>query len=357
MKRTSTRSAAVAGVLVAAVALLSPGAAQAGTGSTTSSTASTSRNGLTPTTLPVLVDPAAALTAVADRPSESWYVIAHVTAGGHRYGFLAHYLSSGTGSAGVVGSAVSVTDETTGWYTQSSITLPGRTGLSGAPGIDIHTSNITWTGDLTRMTLHARVPQGHVDVTLRPRGHVLYNAGTGCFAMFGDPRYANVEYSIPTVDTSGSLTLAGRTQPLRGEAWFDRQWGPLPDLRGGRASWTWMDLNLSDGDKVSLWDQRAATRNAFATILSPDGTHTVATAATAYDPSTLWASPASGNRYATRWTVTIPSRHARLTVTVTAKDQELMAPVPRYEGSATVTGTYGGHAVHGYTYVEAFGVG
>nr|WP_281179816.1 lipocalin family protein [Actinoplanes subtropicus] len=130
----------------------------------------------------------------------------------------------------------------------------------------------------------------------------------------------------------------------------------MPDRQTQPSSWTWMDLNLSNGDKVSLWDQRGKTRNAFATILSPDGTHTVTTVTTAYDPSSLWTSPVSGNRYATRWTVTIPARHATLTVTVTADNQELLAPFPRYEGSAKVTGTYGGHHVTGYTYAEAFAV-
>ncbi|MFF5363831.1 lipocalin family protein [Streptomyces scabiei] len=82
---------------------------------------------------------------------------------------------------------------------------------------------------------------------------------------------------------------------------MDRQWGPLPNLPAGGGSWSWMNLNLSNGDKVSVWNQtRDSKRADFATILKPDGTQTVAEATFTPDQSTLWTSPTTGKKYPTR---------------------------------------------------------
>ncbi|WP_322750271.1 MULTISPECIES: lipocalin family protein [unclassified Frankia] len=350
MRTTRVGAAVVVSALIAFSSLVPTGPANAADSPATAG----APDGLAHTTLPVLVNAAADLTAKSDRPNESWYVVAHVTAGGHRYGFFVHYLTNAMGA----GSAVSITDETTSWYTRSEVKLPSRGGISGAPGVDIHTENITWTGDATQMKLQAKVPEGQIDVTFRPRGQVLYNLGTGYFPMFGEAAYPNYEYAFPSMATSGTLTLNGRAERLSGQSWLDHQWGPLPNLASPKAGagWTWMDLNLSNGDKISLWDMRYNTEHTWGTIVSPDGTHTIAPATITPDASSVWTSPTTGARYPTRFKVTIPGQHAELHVTVTTKDQELVAAGSRYEGSATVTGTYEGRRVTGYTYVEQVGV-
>ncbi|MFC8519361.1 lipocalin family protein [Streptomyces sp. NPDC057257] len=346
MRKTTVGAAAIASALIASLTLASGGPA-------TAAHATASEPGPTRTSLPVLIDPAADLANDPDQANQSWYVTAHVTAGGHRYGFLAHYLNSSFGKQGGAISRVSVVNEDTGWYTKSEIALPAATGLSDKQGVDIHTDNITWTGDAKEMKLRAKVPEGSIDVTLRPHGSTLYNMGTGYFPMFGDAKYSNYEYALPTVDTSGSLTLNGRAEKVHGQSWVDRQWGPLPDLLTGSGSWSWMNLNLSNGDKVSVWNQKYGDKETnFATILKPDGTQTVAEATLTPDESTRWTSPATGKSYPTRWKVTIPGEHAKLNVTVYAKDQELTVPTPGYEGSAAVTGTYDHRPVTGNTYIE-----
>ncbi|KUN81351.1 hypothetical protein AQJ64_23475 [Streptomyces griseoruber] len=173
-------------------------------------------DGLVSDQRPALVDPAAGLIYGRDQPNQSWYLTAHVIAGGHRYGFLFHYLNAGFGKQGGAISKVSVVNEDTGWYTRSEIPLPLGTGLSDKQGVDIHTGNITWTGDAEEMKLRAKVPEGAIDTTLRPRGNPLYNLGTGSFPIFGDAKYSNYEYALPTVDTSGTLTINGRAEKVRG---------------------------------------------------------------------------------------------------------------------------------------------
>ena len=347
MRKTTVGAAAVASVLIASLTLAAGGSATATTAS---------GQGLRQTGLPVAVDPVAGLTGNPDRLNESWYVTAHVAAGGHRYGFMANYLTSGDAETGRTLSTVSITDEDTGWYTKSEIVLPPRSGLSEKQGVDIHTDNLTWTGDAKEQKLRAKVPEGTIDVTFRPQGNVLYNMGTGYFPMFGDAKYPNYEYAFPTMDTSGTLTLNGRTEKVRGQSWLDHQWGPLPDIAAGQASWSWMNLNLSNGDKVSLWKTKESDKqNTWATVQKSDGTQTVAEATLTPDTGTLWTSPHTGKKYPTGWKVTIPGEHAKLNVKVYANDQELTVTGPRYEGSAAVTGTYDHRPVTGTTYVELTG--
>ncbi|MGW1619795.1 lipocalin family protein [Streptomyces sasae] len=347
MRKTTVGAAAVAAALIASLTLAAGGTATATTAS---------GRGLRQTGLPVAVDPAAGLTPNADPATQSWYVTAHVRAGGHRYGFMANYLTSGDAKQGTALSSVSIINEDTGWHTKSELALTPRTGLSDKQGVDIHTDNITWTGDTKEQKLRAKVPEGTIDVTFHPRGNVLYNMGTGYFPMFGDAKYPNYEYAFPTMDTSGTLTLGGRTDKVSGKSWLDRQWGPLPDVSTGKASWSWTNLDLSNGDEISLWKTKeSGKQTTWATVLKPDGTHTLAEATLTPDQSTLWTSPHTGKKYPTRWKITIPGEHAKLNVKVYANDQELTVPGPRYEGSAAVTGTYDHHPVTGTTYVELTG--
>ncbi|MFE2424694.1 lipocalin family protein [Streptomyces hokutonensis] len=355
MRKTTVGAAAIASALVASLTLASGGPATATAADYTATHKTTSGPGLAQTDLPVLVDPAADLAATTDRQNQSWYVTAQVTAGGHRYGFLAHYVNIGDVKNGFGSSAVSIIDQDTGWYTKSEIRLPAGSGLSDKQGVDIHTDNITWTGDTSEQKLRAKVPEGTIDVTLRPRGNVLYNMGTGYFPMFGDAKYPNYEYALPTIDTSGTLTINGRTDKLRGQSWLDRQWGPLPLSNTADRAWTWMNLSLSNGDRISVWNTKLEKKNNFATILKPDGTQTVAEATLTPGESTLWTSPTTGKTYPTRWKVSIPGEDAKLNVVSYTANQELPETGPRYEGSAAVTGSYGHRPVTGTTYVEVTG--
>ena len=307
--------------------------------------------GLNTSSVPALLDPDTDLRPQVGAENDSWYDVAHITAGGHHYGAVIHYLQNNL--AGLSVSDVSLVDEATGWHTKSELTLGPGEGLSDSGGVSIHTDNITWTGNAMEMEVLAVVPEGTMDLTLRPTGPVLYNMGTGYFPLFDKDQYPQVEYAFPTMTTTGSLTLNGRTDEVTGLTWFDRQWGPQPaSLSTGKASWTWMDLNLSNGDRLSLWDTIDTSELAWATVLHPDGSQTIVEVTpVAEGASDVWTSPATGNHYPTHWAITIPSLNASLSVTAVTEEQEFLAP-PRYEGSATVSGVYQGNDVTGYTYVE-----
>ncbi len=301
--------------------------------------------------LPAVVNPSVDLGYHPDQENESWYLTALVTAGEHQYGLLVHFLRFGTASEGVTAVSVSVTGEELDLYSRNELALSNGAGLSTNPGIDIRTDIVTWTGDAGEMKIDAKLPNGGFELSLRSHGGILYNLGSGSFAMYGDTRYLNYQVSLPHFVPTGTLTLDGRTETVSGWAWVDRQWGPLPGF-GKDFMWTWLNFVLPNGDRISLWDNRAKSRHTWATILQADGTHIVAEASLTTKNEDLWQSPESGERYATHWSVSIPSLKGEFEVIANVARQELMVPAPRYEGLAAFKGQYKDAGVSGHCYVE-----
>jgi len=100
--------------------------------------------------------------------------------------------------------------------------------------------------------------------------------------------------------------------------------------------YTWMSLQLSDGDRVDLFDSfTSGTESSFATVLHPDGTEQVV----AVDPlapgtSDFSTSPNTGQRFGTQWQVQIPSLNASLLVRADPQQQEILDAGGIFEGAA-----------------------
>ncbi|HTN91427.1 MAG TPA: lipocalin family protein [Sorangium sp.] len=71
----------------------------------------------------------------------------------------------------------------------------------------------------------------------------------------------------------------------------------------------------------------------------------------------IWASPTTGQKYPTRWRVTLPELRAKLTVRITGTPGQELARDGngRMEAAADFTGTYEGDEVSGKNYVEMIG--
>ena len=117
-----------------------------------------------------------------------------------------------------------------------------------------------------------------------------------------------------------------------------------------------MDLNLSNGDKIAIWDQISATaQNSWATILHPDGSYQVAEVQPLADgASPPWTTSGTHTTYPTRWHVEIPATHSRFQVKVTGPDNQ-QPPQGPVEATGAVTGSDAGTPVTGHTYIEEAG--
>jgi predicted secreted hydrolase len=283
---------------------------------------------------------------------EWWYTIGHLQAGGHEYGYEVQLTANGI-------TQIALTDVTSGEYASEQKQFnPGEFSISTS-ALDVRMPNATLSGPIDNMHLEADLPQGMgtLELTLNAVGPAMYDNGTGLIPFLGGTSYY---YSLPNVQTSGTLTVGGETQQVTGTSWLDRQWGTWDWSK--LQKWTWMALQLSNGDTVGLWDLFDTTgEKHWATVLSPDGSHRVVSVnPLAPEATNFQTSPTTGQRYAGEWTVTIPSLQTELVVTAEPVLQEIQAGSPFTPGineaAATVRGTYQGGPVTGDAYVEQFGI-
>ncbi|WP_418952367.1 lipocalin-like domain-containing protein [Streptomyces chartreusis] len=64
--------------------------------------------------------------------------------------------------------------------------------------------------------------------------------------MLGEIRY---EFALPSMRTTGTLSVRGRSHRVSGESWLDRQWGRVPASPSMR--WTWMNLSSTGRLRVT----------------------------------------------------------------------------------------------------------
>jgi len=285
----------------------------------------------------------------------SWFVVGHFEAEGHTLNYLVHLFALSVGGITVgVDSAASITDETNGWYAVRHGFHPIFRAKARSDRLLVETPHSSISGTLDELSVRARIRGASIDVTLKAIGHPLYNKGTGRFDMLGMDVF---QYSIPTLETTGLLTIEGREYPVSGMSWFDRQWQNQP-LGPPRGRWTWMDLNLSNGWRISLWD--ATGRNnkseAWVTVVDERGNHVVADMVPLVNGACdYWMSSRSGCRFPTRWQVLVPALDLQLEVIAMPREQDVRGLHTRYEGASSASGTVRGDTVSGYCYVEMVG--
>ena len=87
-----------------------------------------------------------------------------------------------------------------------------------------------WVGDWRleqdegRYRAAVRSQEFAYDLNLIPNGPPMLNGLAGFSTKAPDPRHASHYYSRPQLAVDGSVTLAGRTQPVTGQAWLDHEW-------------------------------------------------------------------------------------------------------------------------------------
>ncbi|MFC8360055.1 lipocalin family protein [Streptomyces griseorubiginosus] len=307
--------------------------------------------------IPTTVDPAADLAAhtLTSDPadSESIFATSWVKGGGRDFGIT---LSTATfPNTGQHVISVGVTDVTTGWFKGYQVPVATKDLYWAKTGVDIKTPDITWKGTAQNMTVKASTPWGSLDVQLQAKGPALKAAGTGSFPLYGKTNY---EYALPSMRTTGTLSVQNKDYKVSGETWLDRQWGPV-DITDTSMRWTWMPVRLPNGDKLLVWDSvNSKGENAWATVMHPDGSYNLAAVKPlAEGAHRIWTSPTSGNAYPTRWSIDIPALKTHLSVRVTGTDaQEFIGDrSARYDGTAAYSGTYEGKKVSGVTYAEMVG--
>jgi predicted secreted hydrolase len=202
-----------------------------------------------------------------------------------------------------------------------------------------------------------------IDFELRGTGRHVLHGQDGYSRKGADPSNASEYYSLPRLDTRGTLAIAGQRFDVSGLSWMDHEFGTTM-LEAGQSGWDWFGLQLDDGRDLMLYQMRrkdgSRDRYSSGSLLSRDG-RAVHLDVDGYQlrPGETWESPATHTRYPVRWHLTVPGQQLVLDVAAVMPNQELHTPrttgVTYWEGAVDVSGTAGGRRVRGRGYMELTG--
>jgi predicted secreted hydrolase len=300
--------------------------------------------------------------------TEWWYVTGQLAdPGGRRYGFQITFFRQGLdpspptpGSSSLRARQVLAAHLAVAEIGQKKARFAERVrrvaaGLAGASENDLDVFLDDWEMKCLAsgaIALVAGDRDGGLALTLelQPLKPLVLHGEGGVSRKGPEPGNASVYVSYTRLAARGSLNLDGREHPVRGEAWFDHEWGSS-QLGAGIVGWDWLGLRLADGRELVLYRMRSADGSAAlqsaGTLVERDGTtrHLSATEF-AIEPLSWWTSPRTGARYPTRVRVRVPGVGLDLEVRPEVADSELDARASTgtvyWEGPVAVTGPAAG---------------
>jgi len=96
---------------------------------------------------------------------------------------------------------------------------------------------------------------GAIHLDLRPPKPPVVHGENGVSVKAAGGASASHYYSIPRLETTGSLSVNGNARSLRGESWFDHEWSS-GQLGKGQVGWDWLCLQWDDGAELMLYRMR-----------------------------------------------------------------------------------------------------
>lgn len=174
-----------------------------------------------------------------------------------------------------------------------------------------------------------------------------------CFG--GDTLY----YAREAMETIGTIIKDGKEIKVKGESWFDRQYGEL--YQAIFKGWQWFAIELNDGKSIMLYDfrQKEYNKERFGSITKNNVTETITFDDYSVEILKTWTSPETKITYPSSWKVKIKNEVYFISPSI--DNQELRAKHhiwigPEYwEGACIVKDILGNEI--GRAYVELNGYG
>jgi predicted secreted hydrolase len=212
---------------------------------------------------------------------------------------------------------------------------------------------------LGTLRLRARQEGAALDLRLTALGPPVPHGDRGLSRKGAAPGDASFYYSIPRLATEGTVEVGGRTLPVSGLSWLDREWSTSalgPDQEG----WDWFALQLSDGRDLMLYRLRRRGGGldpvSSGTLIEPDGrARHLDAAAVEVAAAGRWRSPRSGATYPSGWRLRVPAADLEVALEPLLLDQELDVGFRYWEGAVEARGVSAGRPVTGRGYVELTG--
>lgn len=273
--------------------------------------------------------------------TEWWYVTGWLeTAQGDSFGFQITFFRVRPGvdeenpsrfaSRQLLFAHAAVTDRKRGLLLRDETAARVGFGLAEAKegALDVHIDDWRLRRDADRITVELKAREFSLDLEFLATQPPLLHGAQGFSRKGPDPVHASYYYSLPQLATSGSLTINGREQDVRGRAWLDHEW--MNTIMDDQAQgWDWVGLNLNDGGALmSLQMRNTAGREhwAFGTFRAGSSGDTsreqevYSPEEIEWTPLRMWRSPRTGVIYPIEWRVKVGER--TITLKPLMDDQE-----------------------------------
>lgn len=172
--------------------------------------------------------------------------------------------------------------------------------------------------------------------------------------------HANYYYSFTKMRTTGTIAVEDTPIKVEGTSWMDHEYGTMK-LTYSQTGWDWFSVQLDNNCELMIYmirnDKDAIIDTGGGTFVLSNG-KTVWLTKDDIDIKTLkyWYSKKTDSNYPASWEITIKSLNLKLNVNPALAQQELeLKPMPYWEGSVRIDGTYNNLPVIGKGYVELVG--
>ncbi len=173
------------------------------------------------------------------------------------------------------------------------------------------------------------------------------------------PGNASYYYSLPRLETRGTITIGEQLFPVEGASWFDHEWS-TSYLERDQAGWDWFSVHLPGATDIMFFRLRARDPGGrdfvSGSYIEADGTVVPLTESDVrLEVLGSWTSPHTGIVYPGRWRVELLTRDTVLHITPWVADQEMNRTFRYWEGAVRVDGRMNDLPLTGHGYVELTG--
>ena len=195
------------------------------------------------------------------------------------------------------------------------------------------------------------------DLQMVPLKAVVLQGDQGLSKKGNAPGNASYYYSIPRLETRGSLTINGAQHMVQGDSWLDREWGSSA-LEEGQVGWDWFSLQFDSGEELMYYQihRRGGVPdgNGHGSWVAQEGSVSpLGSEQIQLQPIRYWVSE-QGERFPVSWRLSWPERDKAWLIEAVFDDQLMEMAVRYWEGAVTATEVASGRVV-GRGYLEMTG--
>ena len=304
--------------------------------------------------------------------NEWWYLTGNLDgADGRRFGYQATFFRialdptpatrhSHWAASEVWMAHLAVSDATTATHRGVERFARAAAGLAGAETEPLRVWLEDWTLDSddggATWRLRATTDDFGLDLALRPSRPAILQGEAGLSRKSAEPGNASYYYSLPRLETQGTVTLGGGRHAVNGLSWLDREWSTSV-LGAQQVGWDWLALQLADGRDLMYYRLRRKDGRIDAmsrgSLVDAEGRRVELGIDLSLQPARWWTAP-DGRRFPVEWDLVVPGETRTLRVAAVFDDQYMKLAVRYWEGMVDVRDRGTGESL-GRGYLEMTG--